>query len=64
MKIKSVKESLVLKANSVIPDLLPRGMFTTTDTKSKEKLKQTIEDLMNTLNKFYQEHDINWKVKR
>ena len=64
MKQKNIRESLVLKANDVIPELLPRSLFTVTDSKSKEKLKQTIEDLMNTLNKFYEDHDIDWKLKR
>lgn len=67
MKIKKnkiVKESLVLSANSVIPELLPSGLFRGADPKSKEKLKNTIEDLIKTLNKFYEEHDIDWKIKR
>lgn len=67
MKIKErkiVKESLVLSANSVIPELLPSGLFRGSDSQSKEKLKATIEDLIKTLNKFYEEHDIDWKIKR
>lgn len=63
-KNKIIKESLVLSANSVIPELLPSGLFRNTDPKSKELLKSTIEDLIKTLNTFYAEHDIDWKIKR
>ena len=64
MKIKPIKESLVLRANNVIPELLPKELFNVNDANSKEKLKKTVEDLINTLNKFYEEHNINWKLKR
>ena len=63
MKTK-LKESLVLDAHNVIPELLPRSLFTVKDDKSRQKLKTTIDDLIKTLNKFYEEHDINWKLKR
>lgn len=63
MKTK-LKESLVLHANSVIPDLLPRTLFTVKDSESRDKLKKTVDDLIQTLNKFYEEHGIDWKLKR
>lgn len=59
-----LKESLVLDAHNVIPELLPRSLFTTRDEQSKQKLKSTIDDLIKTLNKFYEEHNIDWKLKR
>ena len=64
MKIKPIRESLVLRANNVIPELLPKSLFNISDANSKEKLKKTVEDLINTLNKFYEGHDIDWKLKR
>jgi hypothetical protein len=66
MKIKEtkiIKESLVLDSYDVIKELLPINLFKSTDSKSKERAKQIVEDLISTLNDFYDDHNINWKVK-
>jgi hypothetical protein len=66
MKIKEtkiIKEALVLDSYEVVKELLPSNLFKPIDSKSKERAKQIVEDLINTLNDFYDDHGINWKVK-
>jgi hypothetical protein len=66
MKIKEnkiIKEALVLDTYAVVKELLPDNLFKSNDPKLKEKAKKVVEDLINTLNDFYDDHDINWKVK-
>ena len=66
MKIKEnkiIKELLVLDSYEVVKELLPDNLFKSNDPKHKERAKQIVEDLINTLNDFYDNHNINFKVK-
>ena len=71
MKLKDIlqeqnqmDESLSMPVTAIAGTILPKSLITRIKSKEdKEELMRILDDLKDTLNKFYEEHDINWKLK-
>ncbi len=61
---EQVDESLSMPISAVAGTLLPKSLITRVkDREGKEELKRILEDLKDTLNQFYEDHDIDWKLR-
>ena len=57
-------ESLSMPVTAIAGSLLPKSLITRIKSKEdKEELKRILDDLKDTLNDFYKDHDINWKLR-
>jgi len=59
----SIDEVGVFPIRAFLQDLIPGNIIKTTNPQDKERLKSTIKDLIFTLNKFWKQHDIPYRVK-
>ena len=59
----TIDEVGVFPIRAFLSDLIPGSIINTTTPKDKERLKSTIKDLIFTLNKFWQQHDIPYRVR-
>ena len=61
---ESTNEGLSMPVTAVADAIIPKSAINRVkDRKSKQKLKQLLDDLKDTLNQFYAEHDIDWKLR-
>lgn len=57
-------ESLSMPVTAIAGSLLPKSLIKRIRTREdKEELKRILDDLKDTLNDFYKQHDIDWKLK-
>jgi hypothetical protein len=49
-------------AREIISTILPSTLFAKGDMESQKKHKKMIDDLVNTLNNFYEKYDIDKKI--
>jgi hypothetical protein len=49
-------------AREIISTILPSTLFAKGDIESQKKHKKMIDDLVNTLNNFYEKYDIDKKI--
>ena len=67
--MKSISEGGVITEVGVFPiaqfikTMIPDKLYDTTTSRKKEKLRATISDLKRTLNQFWKQHDIPYRVK-
>ena len=59
----AIDEVGVFPIRAFLSDLIPGSIINTTTPKDKERLKSTIKDLIFTLNKFWKQHDIPYRVR-
>ena len=59
----AIDEVGVFPIRAFLQDLIPGNIIKTTTPQDKERLKSTIKDLIFTLNKFWKQHDIPYRVK-
>jgi len=59
----AIDEVGVFPIRAFLDDMIPGNLIKTTNPKDKERLKSTIKDLIFTLNKFWQQHDIPYRVR-
>jgi len=59
----AIDEVGVFPIRTFLQDLIPGNIIKTTTPQDKERLKSTIKDLIFTLNKFWKQHDIPYRVK-
>jgi len=68
-KSRLKKESITINEVGVFPitnymnGIVPSSFVNTTTPKKKEKLKSTLRDLKNTLNRFWKQHNIPYRIK-
>ena len=68
-KSRLKKESVAINEIGVFPitnymnGIVPSNFINTTTPKKKEKLKSTLRDLKNTLNRFWKQHNIPYRIK-
>jgi hypothetical protein len=67
VKIKENKIELneigVFDIKSYVKGIIPSSFFNTTTRDKKEKLQSTLRDLKNTLNRFWKQHKIPYRIK-
>jgi hypothetical protein len=51
-----------MRAREIISTILPKTVFAKGDIDSQKKHKKMIDDLVNTLNNFYEKYDIDKKI--
>ena len=57
-------ESLSMPVTAIAGPLLPKSLITRIKSKEdKEELMRILDDLKDTLNDFYKDHGINWKLR-
>jgi hypothetical protein len=59
----AIDEVGVFPIRAFLDDMIPGNLIKTTNPKDKERLKSTIKDLIFTLNKFWQQHNIPYRVR-
>ena len=59
----AIDEVGVFPIRAFLDDMIPGNLMKTTNPKDKERLKSTIKDLIFTLNKFWQQHNIPYRVR-
>lgn len=59
----TITEIGIFPIKNYISNMIPSKMWDTTTPKKKEKLKATIRDLIQTLNHFWKQHNIPFRVK-
>ena len=60
---RAIDEVGVFPIRAFLDDMIPGNLIKTTNPKDKERLKSTIKDLIFTLNRFWQQHDIPYRVR-
>jgi hypothetical protein len=60
----AINELGIFNINNYINGIIPASFFDTTTKDKKEKLNSTIKDLVNTLNNFWKQHNIPFRVKK
>ena len=59
----TITEIGIFPIKNYISNMIPSKMWDTTTPKKKEKLKATIRDLIQTLNQFWKQHNIPFRVR-
>jgi hypothetical protein len=59
----AIDEVGVFPIRAFLQDLIPGNIIKTTTPQDKERLKSTIKDLIFTLNKFWKQHNIPYRVR-
>jgi hypothetical protein len=59
----AIDEVGVFPIRAFLDDMIPGNLMKTTNPKDKERLKSTIKDLIFTLNRFWKQHDIPYRVR-
>jgi hypothetical protein len=63
---KTINEKVVSvtggAARELISNILPKATYARADTKSQKEAKDTIVDLIKTLNNFYEKHNIDKRI--
>jgi len=59
----TITEIGIFPIKNYISNMIPSKMWDTTTPKKKEKLKATIRDLIQTLNHFWKQHNIPFRVR-
>jgi hypothetical protein len=66
IKSKTINEKVVsvtgMAARELISNILPKATYARADTKSQKEAKDTIIDLIKTLNNFYEKHNIDKRI--
>ena len=66
IKSKPINEKVVSitggAARELISNILPKMSYARADTKSQKEAKDTIVDLIKTLNNFYEKHNIDKRI--
>ena len=60
----AINEIGIFNIKNYINGIIPTSFFNTTTKDKKEKLNSTIKDLVNTLNNFWKQHNIPYRVRR
>ena len=60
----TINELGIFNIKNYINGIIPASFFNTTTKDKKEKLNSTIKDLINTLNNFWKQHNIPFRVKK
>lgn len=59
----SINEIGIFPIQNYLSGIVPDSFINTTTPKKKEKLKSTLRDLKNTLNRFWKQHNIPYRIK-
>ena len=59
----AIDEVGVFPIRAFLDDMIPGNLIKTTNPKDKERLKSTIKDLIFTLNRFWKQHNIPYRVR-
>ena len=60
---QTLNELGIFPIGAFLQDLIPSSIMKTTTPKDKERLKATIKDLIFTLNRFWKQHNIPYRVR-
>ena len=58
---ETLDERLTQSIKNFIGELIPMDVYNATTPQSKEKYKSFIRDLVMTLNRFYKQHNVDWR---
>ena len=60
---ETITEIGIFPIRNYLKGIIPSKMWNTTTPQNKEKLKSTIDDLIRTLNQFWKQHNIPFRVR-
>jgi len=58
---ESLDERLTQSIKNFVGELIPMDVYNATTPQSKEKYKSFVKDLVMTLNRFYKQHNVDWR---
>jgi hypothetical protein len=59
----SKNEAVVMPITHVLRQLLPPGLLNTVSAEKRKQSQKLVADLIDTLNRFYKDHDINIQLR-
>ena len=63
LKENTLNEIGVFPVQNYVDGIIPSSFIDTTTRQKKERLKSTLRDLKNTLNHFWKQHNIPYRIR-